>query len=188
MWIKFSLMRLLVWFLSLDWTMTETDLLRSAVQLPVSYKGICSTCHLLTIDPNTIMSIGRLIWCFNRIPRWSRSPWTNICYLYGDSRTGTALRPDSAGVLLALLGKSKLLLVVPANWYGEKALAGSTAAHQGQSPCCIKIQHLEKDTTSGTKSVISVITELCLWKHMVIFQNPSDFSTFSKWIKWGCER
>lgn len=40
---------------------------------------------------------------------------------YGNSRSDTALKPDSAGGLLALTGKSKLLLMAPANWYKEKA-------------------------------------------------------------------
>lgn len=43
---------------------------------------------------------------------------------YGNSRSDTALKPDSAGGLLALMGKSKPLLMAPANLVRRKSTRG----------------------------------------------------------------
>lgn len=64
-----------------------------------------------------------------------------------------ALRPECKGIFLVLLGKSKVLLVILANYYREESI------FQGQWPITgakvVSIRSI-KDITSGTADTIGV--------------------------------
>lgn len=62
------------------------------------------------------------------------------------SRVDVAMRPDYEGVLLALSGKTKLILVILANLQKEKAFSRSIASYQGSGDVLISSS---KYRTSG---------------------------------------